>query len=514
MGDCLAFETLIGQRWPLRQSRRRSSRDLFYPLFLLLQKRLKGSKSAFFFFAEFAGDDHHGARCRKDTHTANGEQHGTRAAGVRNRAVGKLDSNNIARICLVRNGNGQFLVAANITLGRFCFLQVVDAGIEAIQNNMAIRVRSQLNDIDGIPFTIFLVELELRTFQAFLLIGAITLVLNALVYALVDPILLLLQIPPEVTGLTKTYLLWVFAGIVATFLYNFFANLLRAVGNSVTPLLFLGISVVLNIGLDLLFVVPLQMGVQGAALATVISQYLAGLGLAGYTWKAFPALRVRREDRVWNKATLRQLLSLSGFTCLQQSVMNFGILMVQGLVNSFGTTVMAAFAVAVKIDTLAYMPVQDFGNAFSTFVAQNFGAQKRARIRSGTRWAVFWVVVFCLVLGGLVCLLAPQLMAVFVGAEAVDVIAVGTGYLRIEGAFYLGIGILFLLYGYFRAVNRPAVSVVLTVCSLGTRVALAYALSALPALGVTGIWMAIPIGWFLADLVGILLWRREDRQSR
>lgn len=357
-------------------------------------------------------------------------------------------------------------------------------------------------------------KLRSGIFQAFLLIGAITLVLNALVYALVDPILLLLQIPPEVTGLTKTYLLWVFAGIVATFLYNFFANLLRAVGNSVTPLLFLGISVVLNIGLDLLFVVPLQMGVQGAALATVISQYLAGLGLAGYTWKAFPALRVRREDRVWNKATLRQLLSLSGFTCLQQSVMNFGILMVQGLVNSFGTTVMAAFAVAVKIDTLAYMPVQDFGNAFSTFVAQNFGAQKRERIRRGTRWAVFWVVVFCLAIGGAVCLLAPRLMAVFVGPEAAEVIAVGTGYLRIEGTFYLGIGVLFLLYGYFRAVNRPGVSVVLTVCSLGTRVALAYALSALPALGVTGIWMAIPIGWGLADLVGILLWRREDRQSR
>ena len=137
--------------------------------------------------------------------------------------------------------------------------------------------------------------------------------------------------------------------------------------------------------------------------------------------------------------------------------MNFGILMVQGLVNSFGTTVMAAFAVAVKIDTLAYMPVQDFGNAFSTFVAQNFGADS-ARNRSGTRWAVFWVVVLGLVLGAGHAWLAPQLMAVFVGAEAVDVIAVGTGYLRIEGAFYLGIGILFLLDGYFRAANRPAVS--------------------------------------------------------
>ena len=300
---------------------------------------------------------------------------------------------------------------------------------------------------------------------------------------------------------------------VLTFLYNYFANLLRAVGNSVTPLLFLGLSVVLNIGLDLLFVIPLSMGVMGAALATVTAQYIAALGLLLYTWHAFPELRVRREDCRWNKAVLKSLLNLSLFTCLQQSVMNFGILMIQGLVNSFGTAVMAAFAVAVKIDTIAYMPVQDFGNAFSTFVAQNYGAGRRDRISKGVRWAVFWVVLFCLVIGGLVCLLAPQLMGVFVGAENTQVIAIGVGYLRIEGAFYLGIGILFLLYGYFRAVDRPAVSVVLTVCSLGTRVLLAYTLSPLPALGVTAIWMAIPIGWFFADAVGILLWRRESRRG-
>ena len=345
-------------------------------------------------------------------------------------------------------------------------------------------------------------KLRSGIFQAFLLIGAITLVLNALVYALVDPILLLLQIPPEVTGLTKTYLLWVFAGIVATFLYNFFANLLRAVGNSVTPLLFLGISVVLNIGLDLLFVVPLQMGVQGAALATVISQYLAGLGLAGYTWKAFPALRVRREDRVWNKATLRQLLSLSGFTCLQQSVMNFGILMVQGLVNSFGTVVMATFAAAVKIDSFAYMPVQDFGNAFSTYVAQNYGAGQTDRIRRGIRSAGLTSALFCIFISVMVCLFAAPLMGIFIDASQADIIAAGVHYLRIEGACYIGIGILFLLYGYYRAVNQPGMSVVLTIASLGTRVALAYLLSATP-LGVTGIWLSVPIGWALADVIGI-----------
>lgn len=351
-------------------------------------------------------------------------------------------------------------------------------------------------------------------FQSFLLIGGLTLLLNLTVYLALDGILVLLQIPLDILGLTKEYLQWIFAGMAATFLYNFFANLLRSVGDSATPLVFLGISVVLNIGLDILFVVPLGMGVRGAAMATVIAQFVAGLGLFLYTWFAFPALRVQKRHRYWDRAALKNLLNLSLFTCLQQSVMNFGILMVQGLVNSFGTAVMAAFAVAVKIDTIAYMPVQDFGNAFSTFVAQNYGAEKRDRIRTGTHWAVFWVVLFCLVIGGLVCLLAPRLMAAFVGGDAAEVIAIGTGYLRIEAAFYLGIGILFLLYGYFRAVNRPAVSVVLTICSLGTRVLLAYTLSALPALGVNGIWIAIPIGWFLADATGILLWRREGKSAK
>ena len=127
--------------------------------------------------------------------------------------------------------------------------------------------------------------------------------------------------------------------------------------------------------------------------------------------------------------------------------------------------------------------------------------------------ALFWVLVFCLAIGGLVCCFAPQLLAIFVGHDAQEVISVGTGYLRIEGSCYLGIGILFLLYGYFRAVDRPAVSLVLTVCSLGTRVALAYLLSASPAIGVTGIWAAIPIGWFFADTVGGILWRKDSKRS-
>lgn len=349
-------------------------------------------------------------------------------------------------------------------------------------------------------------------FQSFTLIGALTLVIMGGFYVVLDPVIRLLQVPEETFGDMHTYLFYVFFGFFATFLYNYFSNVLRSMGNSVIPLVFLGISVVLNVFLDLYCVLYLHMGVRGAAVATVLAQTVSGVGILFYFLKCYPELRIRREDMSWDRDRLRDILSLSGFTCLQQSVMNFGILMVQGIVNSFGATVMAAFAVAVKIDTIAYMPVQDFGNAFSVFVAQNFGAEKKDRIRQGIRSAFFSVLVFCIVISAAVCVLAESLMRIFVDSGSVDVVAVGVQYLRIEGAFYLGIGILFMLYGYYRAVNRPLMSVVLTVISLGTRVLLAYILSGIPAIGVVGIWVAIPIGWFLADAAGILYYLQKERK--
>ena len=174
----------------------------------------------------------------------------------------------------------------------------------------------------------------------------------------------------------RDYLWIIFMGMVATFLYNYFANLLRAVGNSVVPLIFLAFSAVLNILLDLLFVLVFHWGVKGAAGATVFSQYVSGAGIMIYYYVKFPHLRVNKCHMKWDTSILKEITGLSVLTCMQQSIMNLGILMVQGLVNSFGTAVMAAFAAAVKIDSFAYMPVQDFGNAFSTFVAQNYGAGK------------------------------------------------------------------------------------------------------------------------------------------
>lgn len=156
-----------------------------------------------------------------------------------------------------------------------------------------------------------------------------------------------------------------------------------------------------------------------------------------------PETRLSRKDFKVSRQLLKQVFSYASLTCVQQSVMNFGILMVQGLVNSFGTAVMAAFTAAVKIDSFAYMPVQDFGNAFSTFTAQNYGAGKNARILKGIKSAFGITTLFCLFLSLAIFLFAPQLMQIFISPEETEIIRIGTEYLRIEGSFYLGIGYLF-----------------------------------------------------------------------
>lgn len=354
-------------------------------------------------------------------------------------------------------------------------------------------------------------KLEKGIYIAFLAIGFVAVVLNAAVYLGMGGILVFLRVPGEVTALMREYLVWIFAGIVAVFLYNFVANLLRAVGNSVVPLLFLAVSALTNIVLDLLFIRSFGWGVGGAAAATVISQYLAGIGIVLYYFGRYPELRVSGKNRQFDLQILKELAGLSSLTCLQQSIMNFGILMVQGLVNSFGPVVMAAFAAAVKIDSFAYAPVQDFGNAFSTYVAQNYGAGKTDRIRRGMKDAVLSAFVFCMIISALVIGFAKPLMGIFLKAESAEAIAVGADYLRIEGAFYFGIGLLFLFYGYYRAVHKPGISVVLTVISLGTRVVLAYMLSSIEVVGVRGIWMSVPIGWILADLAGAWYYFRSRR---
>ena len=267
---------------------------------------------------------------------------------------------------------------------------------------------------------------------SFFFIALVTALLNILSFACLDGLRTFLRVPAEVWGDMREYLFVIFIGVPAVFLYNYFASFLRAIGNSVIPLVFLAVSAVLNIALDLWFVIGLNRGVAGAAEATVIAQYVSGIGIAAYAFMRFAQVRSVWKVSCLRRRRIREIVSFSTLTCVQQSIMNLGILMVQGLVNSFGPVVMAAFAAAVKIDAFAYMPVQDFGNAFSTFIAQNYGAKESARIRAGLKSAVCISMAFCVVISALVFAFARPLMAIFVDAGETEVILEGVRYLRLS----------------------------------------------------------------------------------
>lgn len=344
---------------------------------------------------------------------------------------------------------------------------------------------------------------------AFLFIMIAALGINLVTLVFLEPILQILQIPAELFTDTYTYVHIILFGFLFVALYNYYSAVLRSIGNSFIPLIALVICTISNIALDFVFILNFHLGIAGAAWATITSQALSAFLLFIYCKIKVPELQLEKQHRTMDVPLFKSIAQYSVLTSLQQSIMNFGILMVQGLINSFGTTVMAAFAAAVKIDSFAYMPAQDFGNAFSTFIAQNHGAKKEERVHKGTRTAMLISTIFCICSSFLVVYFASQLMMIFVNAKETEIIRIGVQYLQIEASCYVGIGLLFLFYGLFRGMGQPSISILLTIISLGTRVLLAYSLSSIPAIGLYGIWWSVPIGWILADLAGFILYRKK-----
>jgi len=358
-------------------------------------------------------------------------------------------------------------------------------------------------------------DLKTSIWNSFVFTGCITIIINCLAFMLLEKLVVWLNIPQETLEYTKTYLNIIFVGIGFTFIYNFISSILRSIGNSMMPLVFLAIASVLNIILDIVFILPFNMGVGGAAIATVIAQGVSAISIMIYFYCKSSEICPKRINLHYDKRLLSMIMSNSILTSIQQSIMNFGILMIQGLVNSFGVAAMAAFAAAAKIDSFAYMPAQDFGNAFSTYIAQNYGARKKERIKRGTKEAIKFSMIFCVVASFFVYLFAEKLMLIFIQPGETEIIAIGTQYLRIEGMCYIGIGCLFLLYAFYRGLGKAQMSIVLTIVSLGTRVVLSYALAPIPSIGLIGIWWSIPIGWLLADIIGFgfLLYKKDKLLS-
>lgn len=352
-------------------------------------------------------------------------------------------------------------------------------------------------------------EMKTSIWNAFVFTVFISAIINTASFLLLDSFIKWLNIPSEAVEFTRIYLKIIFIGLTFVSIYNFFASVLRSIGNTVVPLIFLGVSAAANIVLDLVLIIAFHLGVAGAAIATVAAQILSAVCITVYFFIKAKNICPSKRHIHFDRRLLKTIIENSVLTSVQQSIMNFGILTVQGLVNSFGFFTSAAFAAVVKIDAFAYMPAQDFGNAFSTFIAQNYGANKTERIHKGTLSAIKISSIFCVIASAAVFVFAKPLMLLFVDSAETEIIRIGVQYLRIEGSFYIGIGILFLLYGLFRGLGKSSVSIILTVISLGSRVALAYALSSINSVGTVGIWWSVPIGWALADITGIAIYIKK-----
>lgn len=345
-------------------------------------------------------------------------------------------------------------------------------------------------------------KLSLAISTSSIFIFAITLFIMLLALLFINPLMSLFNIPTQVTGLAKQYLTIIIWGLPFMFLYNMATVVLRALGDSTTPLIFLIAASTINVAFDFILVTVIPLGVRGPAISTFAAQLFSGLPLTIYMLKK---LRFLKLEFKFDKVIFRDVSKYSLLTSLQQSIMNFGILMIQGLVNSFGVITMAAFAIGVKIDAFAYMPAQDFGNAFSTYIAQNKGANKTERIRQGFKSAIICSSIFSIIVSALVVVFAPTLISWF-SPQDISVIKIGAEYLRIEGIFYILIGYLFLHYGFYRGLGKLKISTYLTIISLGIRVALAYLFVHI-GFGVNSIWWSIVIGWAVADGAGFVIYK-------
>lgn len=355
-------------------------------------------------------------------------------------------------------------------------------------------------------------ELKKTISTALIFLFSVSVLITVVTSIFLPQIIALYQMPEKTAVYAADYLKYVFYGFIFVGMYNAFAFLLRSFGDSKTPLYFLIASCISNLILDLIFVVVFHMGTSGAAIATLITQGFAAIGCGIYTIKRMKFLNFKREDLIFSKSAFNKIATFSVLTALQQSISSFGMMLIQGLVNTFGSTVMAAFAACSKIDSVANAPLQDLGNSFSTYTAQNEGAGETKRIREGFHATSRIIIILSAVISIVAFIFAPNLITLFVNKNATEVISVGVGYLRIVSIFYVLLGFIVMFYGFFRGLGAIKISILMTIVSQGLRVLLAYSLA--PVRGFSGVCWAIVVGWFLSDLLGFYMYKKVMLQKK
>lgn len=312
-------------------------------------------------------------------------------------------------------------------------------------------------------------------------------------------LLRLLQTPEHIMEDATLYLRTTCAGIIAIALYNGVAAVLRALGDSRTPLYFLILSSVVNVILDLVFVIYCDMGVFGVALATIISQAVSAVTCLLYAYHKVPYFRLTREELRPHKAIILKSFRLGIPMALQSSMIAVSCMVLQGVVNSFGDTVMAAFTITSRVEQIIQQPFNSLGTAMTTYAGQNMGAGKPDRVRKGLRQATLMILAFCLLMVPIFFLLGPQIVRIFVKEQ--DVIEMGYRALRITSLFYFGLGMIYVPRGLLNGCGDTAFSMINGITEVACRIGYSQILLRIPILGYWSVWITTGLTWITVATV-------------
>ena len=340
------------------------------------------------------------------------------------------------------------------------------------------------------------------TASIFVVLSSIVITILGLTFC--GSILKFMNTPSIVFDQSKLYLTIIFAGIFFSAGYNFISSVLMGLGDSVTPLYFLIFASILNILLDLVFIVKLGMGVEGVAFATVISQGASFIISVIYLNKKHPLLKIKMKNLIYDNDIFKMGLKLGIHSGIQQMLFAFGNIALQTLVNNYGTSAMAAFGAGSKVETFIALPIMNLGSAVSTFVAQNIGAGEKERVKRGVKSSIKMALYMSLVISALIIIYRSNLILLFNSDK--DVVSIGSQYLLIIGPFFVFIGISFILSSAIKGAGDSMFAMLSSVFSLWlVRIPAAYILSKF--FGVNGIWMGIPIGWILGLIITYVYYR-------
>ncbi|MCR5507124.1 MAG: MATE family efflux transporter [Lachnospiraceae bacterium] len=343
-------------------------------------------------------------------------------------------------------------------------------------------------------------------FNSIYIIASTGILMSVLGFFLARPVLAWLHTPPDIIDDAVVYMKIACAGLLAVAAYNCISSILRALGDSKTPLIFLIIASILNVFLDLLFVVRFNLGVKGVAYATIISQILSAAGSLTFALKKNPYFVIHKEEMHYDNAITVKCFRLGVPLALQSSLIAISCVALQSVVNGFGSVIVAAFTATSRIEQLVQQPFNSLGMALSTFTGQNMGAGKNERVKRAFSRSVILVAGFSLIMLIVFNLFGNNIMRFFVSEN--DVIEFGTKALKITSVFYFALGMIYIVRGLLNGAGDAVYSMINGVVEVAGRIIFSNTLILIPSIGHWGVWLATALTWFITGFASFIRYKQ------